>query len=219
VVAERTVERLHRYCRLLQELSEQGRESVFSHDLADLSGATPAQVRRDLMAVGGVGRAKLGYDLGELLKHLHQFLLSEGGDNVALVGVGNIGMALLPYFLAYRTGLRIVATFDKSEWKAGRVFHGRECLPMQQLEPVIEEMGIKTTILAIPAGEAQPVAERLCAAGVTGILNFAPAFLKVPSSVWVENMDMGVVLEKVVFMARQRAEMAPENCEGAQRAT
>ena len=216
MVAERTVERLHRYCRLLEGLKEEGKASVFSHDLADLSGATSAQVRRDLMAAGGVGRAKLGYDVSALLKHLREFLLSKEGDNLALVGVGNIGMALLPYFLTYRPGLRIVATFDRSQWKAGRVFHGRKCLSMAQLEPVISEAGIKTAILAIPATDAQSVAERLCEAGVTGILNFAPTFLKVPSRVWVENMDMGVVLEKVVFMARQRAETEPENCEDAQ---
>lgn len=216
MVSERTIERLHQYSRLLQGLKDAGKTSVFSHDLADLSGGTSAQVRRDLMAAGGVGRAKLGYDVKALLKHLRRFLLSADGDNLALVGVGNIGMALLPYFLTYRPGLRIVATFDRSRWKVGRVFHGRTCLSMEQLEPIILEKGIKTAILAIPATDAQSVAERLYDAGVTGILNFAPAFLKLPSSVWVENMDMGVVLEKVVFMARQLAEQEFTDCKGAQ---
>lgn len=204
MVPERTVERLHRYCRLLNGLKQAGQETVFSHDLAGLSGATSAQVRRDLMAAGSIGRAKLGYDVRGLLKRLREFLFAEEGDNVALFGIGNIGMALLPYFLKYRPGLRIVAAFDSSEWKIGRVFHGRECLAMKQVEPVISEKDIRTAILAIPASAAQAVAERVCAAGITGILNFAPVFLKVPADVWVENIDMGVVLEKVAFMARQR---------------
>jgi len=206
MIPERTVERLHRYCRLLNTLRSEGKETVFSHDLAELSGATPAQVRRDLMAAGSVGRAKLGYDVAGLLKHLREFLFPEEGDNVALVGIGNIGMALLPYFRTHRPGLRIAAIFDNSQWKTGRIFHGQECLGMHQLEPVVSEKDIRTAILAIPAEAAQATAGRLCEAGITGILNFAPLFLRVPDHVWVENIDMGVVLDKVAFMARHQSD-------------
>ncbi len=203
MVPERTVERLNQYCQLLADLAKSGTETIFSHELAELAGATPAQVRRDLMVIELAGQATRGYDVKRLQERLSEFLYTEGGDKVALVGVGNIGRALLPYFLTYRPGLRIVVSFDKNKEKKGRLLHGCLCRGMDELEKAIRNVGIRIAILAIPAEDAQEVAERLCNAGITGILNFAPRHLMLPDHVWVENIHMGVVLEKVAFMARE----------------
>lgn len=201
--SERTIGRLSLYRSLLNRLLREGVESLYSHELAALAGGTPSQVRRDLMATGYTGSPTRGYAVRELIESIGQFLDASAGDRVALVGVGNLGRAILAFFAGRRPNLQIVAALDNDPYKVDRVIHGVRCHPMGELERVLAEQGIRVAILTVPAVEAQEVAVRLTRAGVRGILNFAPVRLRVPRGVFVEDVDVTMSLEKVAFFSRQ----------------
>lgn len=200
--SEKVIERLSQYRRLLDDCAANGTTSIFSHELADQVGGTAAQVRRDIMTVGYSGHPKRGYDVTGLTQAISGFLDNPKGDAVVLIGMGNLGRALLPFFAAHRQKVRIVAAFDTSPMKTGRVIHGCRCYDGAELESFVNDQGIRIAILAIPAVKAQRVTDRLVQAGITGILNFAPTHLRTPKSVWVENIDMTVAMEKVSYLAR-----------------
>jgi redox-sensing transcriptional repressor len=168
-----------------------------------MAGATAAQVRRDLMAVGYSGSPTHGYDVAQLIESLREFLDAPGGQGVALVGVGNLGKAILAFFTGRRPNLKIAAAFDNDPYKVNRVIHGCRCYSMEHLYDVARTQGIRLAVITVPAQAAQTVADALAKAGVRGILNFAPVRLRVPPHVHVEDIDMTVALEKVAYFARQ----------------
>jgi redox-sensing transcriptional repressor len=170
-----------------------------------MAGATAAQVRRDLMAVGYMGTSIRGYAVEELTKSIGSFLDDPQGQTAALVGIGNLGRAILSYFTGRRPNLSIVAAFDVDPNKISRVIHGCRCYPLEELELVAREHDIRLGVLTVPAAAAQTVAESMVRAGIRGILNFAPAPLKAPAGVYVEDIDMTMSLEKVAYFARQGA--------------
>lgn len=176
---------------------------MHSHQLAVKAGASSAQVRRDLMAVGCEGSPRRGYDLKRLLSALGSFLDNPKGQRVALVGIGNIGRALLAYFAGRRPHLSIAAAFDVDREKTGRVISGCRAHHLSELERVLKAEDLEVAVLAVPAGAAQATAQRLAEAGVTGILNFAPVALHLPPNVYVENLDVTMSLEKVSFFSRR----------------
>jgi redox-sensing transcriptional repressor len=205
MTSDRTVGRLSLYRRLLNGLMADGTRSVYSHQLANMAGCTPAQVRRDLMAVGYRGSPISGYDIPRLIESLREFLDAPGGQGVALIGVGNLGKAILSYFRGRRPNLEIVAAFDTDPYKVNRVIHGCRCYPVESLEEVIRGQQILTAVVTVPADAAQAVTDALVRVGVTGLLNFAPVRLRVPPNVHVDDMDMTIVLEKVAYFARMGA--------------
>lgn len=202
-VSDKTIGRLSLYRRLLSSLLMDGVTHVYSHQLAILAGGTAAQVRRDMMAVGYSGSPKRGYDIRELIQSIGNFLDVPEGQGVALIGVGNLGRAILAYFSGRRPHLSIVAAFDNDPYKVNRVIHGCHCYPLQEMAVIVSQMSIRTAIIAVPAGESQGVAQKLIRAGVRGILNFAPLRLHVPADVYVEDIDMTMSLEKVAYFARK----------------
>jgi redox-sensing transcriptional repressor len=204
-VSERTIGRLSLYRRLLAGLLADGVQSVFSHQLARLACSTPAQVRRDLMTVGYRGSPVSGYDVPRLLESLRECLDAPGGQGVVLVGVGNLGKAILSYFRGRRPSLEIVAAFDNDPAKTGRIIHGCRCWPMERLGEVVREQKVRTAVITVPAADAQKVAEAAVEAGVGGLLNFAPVRLRVPPQIHVEDMDMSIALEKVAYFSRHGA--------------
>jgi redox-sensing transcriptional repressor len=206
VVSEKNIGRLSLYRRLCNVLEAEGVKNVFSHHLANMAGCTAVQVRRDLMVIGYSGTPSHGYDVTRLLESLREFLDAPGGQGVALVGVGNLGKAILAYFAGRRPNLQIVAAFDNDPYKANRVIDGCRCHPTDALPEVVRRQGIRVAIVTVPAPAAQGVAEALVRAGVRGILNFAPMRLRVPPNVYVEDMDMTMALEKVAFFARRGTE-------------
>lgn len=203
MISDRTIGRLSLYRRLLRDLLADGEKSIFSHQLAAMAGGTAAQVRRDIMAIGYSGSPVHGYDVEQLLESIGQFLDASQTQNVALVGVGNLGRALLAYFVGRHPTLSIVAAFDVDPAKANRVIHGCRCHPLDDLMRLVKEHDIRLGVISVPAPEAQGVANLLCQAGVRGLLNFAPVRLWVPEHVYVENLDVTMSLEKVAFFARQ----------------
>ncbi len=202
-ISEKTIARLSLYRSLLKRLASDGVDHVYSHELGKLAGATAAQVRRDLMAVGCEGSPKRGYGVQDLIDSIGEFLDGPEGLNVALVGVGNLGQAIIAFFAGRVANLSVVAAFDNDPYKTGRVIRGCRCYPIDEVERIVREQHIGAAILTVPADEAQGVAETLVRAGVRGILNFAPIKLRLPPYVYVEDVDMGMLLEKVAYFARQ----------------
>jgi len=202
--SERTIGRLSLYRRLLRELRVAGVGNVYSQELARMAGVSAAQVRRDLMAIGYSGSPARGYVVEALGESIGTFLDSPGGQAAALVGIGNLGRAVMAYFSGRRPRLAIVAAFDTDPYKVNRVIHGCRCYPAAELEQVVREHSVSVGIITVPATEAQGVADTLVRAGVSGILNFAPVPLRLPTGVYVEQIDMTMALEKVAFFARQR---------------
>lgn len=202
-VSAKTIGRISLYRRLLATLRAEGVQSAFSHELAAMAGATPAQVRRDIMAVGYSGSPVRGYEVDALIEAIGRFLDAPEPEALALVGIGNLGRAIMAFFEARRPNLRIVAAFDRDPAKVGRVIHGCRCYGMESLEEVVECEGIRSGVITAPAEGAQEAADKLVAAGVTGLVNFAPVPLRLPESVFVENMDLTTSLEKAAYFARR----------------
>lgn len=208
-IPEKTIGRLSLYRRLLNRLRAEDKTHLYSYELATLAGGTPARVRRDLMAIGYNGNPAHGYEVEGLIESLGHFLDTPQGQPVVLVGIGNLGRAILSFFTGRRPRLYIVAAFDSDPAKVNRVIHGCRCYPMQDLPETVRGKGITVGIICVPAGEAQPVAEQLAAAGVRGILNFAPVRLHLPGNIYVEDMDMTMALEKVSYFAARKPNNDP----------
>lgn len=200
-IPDRTVARLVTYRRLLARSFEQGIRMMASHELAEQARVTAAQVRRDLMHLGPFGTPSHGYPVEELLAGLRGLLDVRGGQGVALVGLGNLGKAILAYFANRDTRLCIKAAFDVEVARSVAVYGDCLCHPVAEMENVIRQMGLRLAIIAVPSRAAQDTADRLVRAGVRGILNFAPVPLRVPEGVYVDTLDISTALEKVAFFA------------------
>lgn len=198
-ISDSAVRRLSVYLRLLRELQREGREVVSSQDLADRSGTTSAQVRKDLSLFGSFGKRGRGYTVDELVERLEEILGLRRRWRVALVGVGKIGTALLGYRDLEQRGFDIVAAFDTDPEKTGRRLFGVEVTPMERLEGVLAERDVEMAIIATPPEAAPEVAERLSGTGVEAILNFAPVKLDPPAGMAVRNMDVALELEGLSF--------------------
>ena len=201
--SDKTIGRLSPYRSLLSRLMRDGDSHSYSHELATLAGNTPSQVRRDLMVIGFSGTPTRGYEIRGLSGSIGECLDAAGGERVALVGVGNLGGAILGFFARRRPKLSIVAGFDADRDKASRVLYGVRCYAMDDLARILKEQAIHVAVITVPASEAQTVSDHVVRAGVRGILNFAPVRLRVPAGIYVEDVDVTMSLEKVAFFARQ----------------
>ena len=175
--------------------------SIFSHELAFACRLTAAQVRRDLMLIGYSGSSTTGYEVKRLLLSIGALLDPPHIREVAIVGMGHLGRSIAAYLVNRLPKIHLNAAFDISPDKIGATFSGVPCFAAGQLSEVVASREITLGILTVPSDQAQSVAEHLVAAGVTGILNFAPACLRIPEKVHVVNIDMTVALEKVAFFA------------------
>ncbi len=203
MIPEKTVGRLSLYRRILFDLGAEGVEQVFSHQLATLAGVSAAQVRRDLMVIKASGVPARGYCVAQLSQDLGLLLDGPSGQQMALVGVGHLGHAVLTYFRNRRPNLSIVAAFDIDSALVGTRIHGCTCYELERLDEMVHHHRIRVAILATPAATTQGVAERLVAAGVRGLLNFAPIRLRLPPDIYVEHLDITMALERIAYFARQ----------------
>ncbi len=201
-ISTRSVERLSIYRRVLLHGRHELGASVYSHELAQACQLTAAQVRRDLMAIGYSGNPNSGYDVKRLLSSLAAFLDSQEVRAVAIVGMGYLGRAIAAFLANRSSKIKLAAAFDVDLDKIGQTFSDVRCYSARQMRGVLEEKAIDVAIITVPAEHAQKAAEQLVAAGVTGILNFAPVVLRLHERIYVENIDMTVALEKVAFFAR-----------------
>jgi redox-sensing transcriptional repressor len=202
-ISGKTIERLAMYRRLLSGLMEKGLEHFYSHQLAEFTGNTAAQVRRDIMVTGYTANARRGYAIDELIKRIDATLSVPETQKIALVGIGNLGRAILSYFNNQHSALSIVAAFDTDESRVNRVIAGCRAYPLRELRERVASEGITLGIITVPGQHAQQVAEALASAGITGILNFAPVPLNLPDSVYTERIDITTAIEKVAYFANE----------------
>jgi redox-sensing transcriptional repressor len=198
-----TIGRLSLYRRLLLDLAASGMRQLYSHQLAALAISTPAQVRRDLMTIGFSGSPRRGYAIQELVDAINAVLARSIETSVALIGVGNLGRAILAYFANRQPWVRFVAAFDNDPEKVGRVINGCRVHALDEAAESLSRDGIRGAVLAVPAADAQAVTDLLVLAGVKSILNFAPVRLRVTTGVFVEDMDMATALDRVAYYAHK----------------
>jgi redox-sensing transcriptional repressor len=197
-VSESAVARLSLYLRELTELGTEGVLTLSSEDLARRCQTSAAQVRKDLSFFGTFGKRGRGYSVPELTGAVRRILGLERRWRVALIGAGKIGAALLAYQDFRRQGFDIEAVFDRDPAKVGMEWNGRRVQPDTELEATLRR-GIEIVIVAVPAEDAHGVVDRVVAAGVRAILNFAPTKLKVPAHVTVKSVNMALELEGLSY--------------------
>jgi redox-sensing transcriptional repressor len=198
-ISESTIHRLSLYYRALSLLEKENYETVSSKELAKREKLTPAQVRKDLSFFGSFGTRGLGYPVAELKKKIAEILGIDRLWKVALIGVGNIGSALVSYKEFQRQGFQIVKLFDNDQRKIGSNHKGIVISDIANLEKELAEDQIEMVVIAVPATVAQYIVDDIVNAGVKAILNFAPVNLKVPPEVYLRNENMSMELEYLSF--------------------
>lgn len=209
-----TARRLSLYLRVLHESLEAGRERVSSKLLGDALGIADAQVRKDLACFGQFGQSGVGYRVADLSERIRRIMGRDRRWNLALVGVGNIGRAILAYRRFREDGFRFVAAFDDAPQVIGQNVGEFRVQPMDALKREVRAHRIRIGVITVPGDAAQEVADRLVEAGIHGILNFAPRRLQVPPDVCVGAVDLTVALEQLAFdiaIARDQAGAAVQN--------
>lgn len=201
-VSLQTVERLSVYRRVLEELDGDGVEYIHSQQLAALVGVTPAQLRRDLASFGTFGNISRGYNVYQMGRTISRIMGTDTVQTLALFGVGDLGRALLSYGGFEERGFHIAAAFDVDPGKIGRVFAGRRCHDLADLEMVIDEYEIRTAILASRPAGLQALVDRVAAAGVLAFLSFVPKNVTAPVGCRLEHIDIAAKLETLSFLTR-----------------
>lgn len=200
---DKTVERLSQYRRTLLIANATGKHHIFSHELAAMLHITSVQVRRDIMLIGYSGTLRQGYDVKELIDIIGKIIDCREGQNVAVIGIGNLGRSIIGYFSGKRTKLSIVAGFDMNPEKIDRVYAGVWCYHFDRIAEVIKKENITIAVITVPASEAAFVAEIVVKAGVKGILNFTSKPINVPSNVYLEEYDIITSLEKLAYFVKK----------------
>jgi redox-sensing transcriptional repressor len=198
-IPEMTVRRLSVYFRCLAQLEEDGVKTISSQELAARFHLNSAQVRKDLAYFGEFGIRGIGYDTTNLRAEIQRILGLDREWRVVLVGFGNLGSALFHYRGFARQGFRIAAIVDDDPAKVGRAVNGLSIQALADLPRVVKGEAIHIGVVAVPAEAAQSVADRLVAAGVRAILNFAPSRVKVPKDIRLQNVDLSIELENLSF--------------------
>jgi redox-sensing transcriptional repressor len=207
-IPDATVARLPVYLRSLLEIEGES-TTVSSERLAELAGVNAAKVRKDLSYLGSYGTRGVGYDVEYLLFQMSRELGLTQHWPVVIVGIGNLGHALANYDGFGASGFHVVAIVDADPAKVGQRVGGSEIRPLSELDEIVRSNEIAIGIIATPAIAAQDVADRLVAAGVTSILNFAPAVLTVPTGVSLRKVDLAVELQILSFHQQRRGTGKP----------
>jgi redox-sensing transcriptional repressor len=202
-IPEMTVRRLSVYTRCLAALEEDGVKTVSSQELAERFDLNSAQVRKDLAYFGEFGVRGIGYYVSGLKAELQRILGLDREWPVALVGFGNLGSALFHYKGFARQGFRISAIFDDDPAKWGKVVDGVTIQPLRDLPGEAKARNLQIAIVAVPAESAQAVAEKLAAAGIRAILNFAPGRIRIGKDSRLKNVDLSIELETLSFYLAQ----------------
>jgi redox-sensing transcriptional repressor len=203
-IADSTVRRLSLYLRFLEEFENAGLTTASSDELAARGGTTSAQVRKDLSFFGSFGKRGLGYQVAELTQSMRRILGLERDWRVIIVGIGKIGSALAQYEGFQQRGFRVIGLYDSDPAKIGREVND---LPVRPLEAIAEdnrERPVDIAVIAVPAAAAQRVVDQVVAAGITGIMSFAPIQLHVPTDVTLNTVNMAMELERLSFALSNR---------------
>ena len=203
-IPEATVARLAVYLRVLSALADGGRSTVSSGELAAAAGVNPAGLRKDLSHLGPCGVRGVGYEVATLRDRISGVLGVERSRACVLVGIGNLGSALADYAGFGSRGFEFVGLFDASPARIGHRIGGLAVRPIEELEEVVTATQASIGVITTPAEVAQTVCDRLAAAGVRSILNFAPVTLAAPEGVDVRKVDLSVELQVLAFVGQQR---------------
>jgi redox-sensing transcriptional repressor len=204
-IPEATVNRLPVYLRALYALADRGIATVSSEELAAAAGVNSAKLRKDLSHLGSYGTRGVGYDVEYLVYQVSRELGLTQNWPVIIVGAGNLGHALANYGGFASRGFRVAAIFDSDPLTVGTRIASQVVRHADEIESVIAGHGVSIGVIATPAAAAQAVCERLVAAGITSILNFAPVVLIVPPGVDVRKVDLSIELQILAFHAQRRA--------------
>ena len=204
-ISELTTNRLSLYLRFLNELYGRGVKTVSSKVLAEQFGLNAALIRKDLAHFGDLGVRGIGYVVEDLRRELRSILGLNRQLKVAIMGAGNLGLALADYPGFRQEGFQIVALFDNLRQKVGRVSRsGVSIYDIRELKRVARRDGIAIAVIAVPAASAQDVVNTVVQAGIRAVLNFSPGALRVPEDVKLKSVDLTVSLESLsFFLARE----------------
>jgi redox-sensing transcriptional repressor len=209
-IPEATVARLPVYLRALHGLVERGIATASSEELAVIAGVNSAKLRKDLSYLGSYGTRGVGYDVEYLIYQISRELGLSQDWPVAIIGIGNLGHALANYGGFVSRGFRIAALLDADPRLSGNRVAGLVIRHIDELDEVIAENGISIAVIAVPPHAAQEVADRLVGAGITSILNFAPAVVTVPEGVDLRKVDLSIELQILAFHEQRKTSGLPQ---------
>ena len=198
-IAESTVRRLSLYLRFLEEFEHQGHATISSGELAASGGTTSAQVRKDLSFFGSFGKRGLGYSVKDLMHAIREILGLQHPWNIVIIGAGKIGAALAQYRGFTSRGFNVVGVYDKDPVRVGETLGGVAVRPDADLERDIARLRPQIAVICVPIEAAQPLVDRVTAAGIRAVLNFAPGPLTVPEGVTLRGVNMATELEILAF--------------------
>lgn len=198
-----TAKRLPLYYRYLEKLHAIGKQRISSADLSEALQIDPATIRRDFSYLGELGKKGYGYNVTYLLQFLRDFLKQDEVTNVVLVGVGNLGTALLRYNFYRSHNTKIVAGFDEDASKIGKDIDGIPVFGMNRLSEIIALHNVEVAILTVPVNVAQATTDYLVKTGVRGILNFTPARITAPVPVRVHHIDLTSELQTLIYFLKK----------------
>ncbi|MGO4987242.1 redox-sensing transcriptional repressor Rex [Gallicola sp. Sow4_E12] len=193
------VKRLPKYYRYLGMIADKGIIRVSSQELSNITGLTASQIRQDLNHFGGFGQQGYGYNVEELKNEIEKIIGIDKSYKAIIIGVGNIGRAILNYRGFQNSGFNIVGLFDHAEDLVGKTITGLKVKDISDLESFMKEEEADIAVIAIPASEAQQVCEILVDGGIKGIWNFAPIDLKLPKKVVLENVHLDESLYTLTY--------------------
>jgi redox-sensing transcriptional repressor len=195
-----TISRLSIYTRTLQELLEEEVDVISSERLAKQCAVNPAQIRKDLAYFGEFGVRGVGYRVADLLNQIKEILGLNRSWNLGMVGIGNLGSALIRHANFIRHGYIFTAAFDVDPQKVGRRLpNGLLVSHLEEIDEVVRERDVHIGVITTPSSAAQSVANQLVLAGINGILNFAPMQIQVPNCCHVENVDFTIKLDSIAY--------------------
>jgi redox-sensing transcriptional repressor len=198
-IPKATVKRLPLYYRYLRILNNAGKTKVSSTELSEAIQVDSATIRRDFSYFGELGKRGYGYDVEDLMHFFGKILNDDQLTNVALVGVGNLGSALLKFKFHQSNSIRVSCAFDVKEDIVGRIVDGIPVYPLDNMVEQIKLQQIEIAILTLPAQQAQQVVDQLAAAGIKGILNFTAARLTAPEDVIIQSVDLTNELQTLIY--------------------
>lgn len=198
-IPKATARRLPLYYRYLIFLNDEGKEKVSSTELAEAVQVDSASIRRDFSYFGALGKRGYGYDVKNLLNFFKKILNQDTLTNVALVGVGNMGHALLNYNFKRTNNIRISAAFDINPEITGTIMSGVPVYDMNDMKTQLREQQITIAILCVPQTAAQKTADEMIDAGIKGIMNFTPLRISAPADVRIQNVDLATELQTLIY--------------------
>lgn len=198
-IPQPTIERLPIYYRSLLQMKEEGIKTVSSEDLGTRIGINSAQIRKDLTYFGEFGRRGIGYEVESLITHIIGILGLEQERKMILVGVGNLGTALIRYTAFSAGNFHMTGAFDSDPEKIGQEVEGIKVYDLDLMGKMIKDEKVDVGVITVPAADAQRVADALVEAGISGILNFAPTQVIVPENVQLRNVDLGMEILRLSY--------------------